>query len=131
MRIDESQAGPPPEPANFTGRVRMQNFAREGGAEGIEYLAVFFDAGARTRPHAHSTDQILYFVRGSGFVAFPGEQERRVAEGEIVAIPAGVVHMHGATDDEPICHLAVRAAGPTDWQPEVPPEWERWAAGSS
>jgi quercetin dioxygenase-like cupin family protein len=123
VQIDEAAAGPPPEPANFIGRVRMQNLAALAGTDSLEYLAVFFDAGARTRPHIHETDQMLFFVRGSGFVSFPGEPEQRIPEGGIVAIAAGVLHMHGATDDSPICHIAIRAPSPTDWHPVVPDEW--------
>ena len=126
QRIDEAQAGPPPEPANFIGRARMQNLAAQGGAGGLELLAVFFDAGARTRPHIHPTDQVLFFVRGSGFVVFPGEEEQRVEEGGIVVVPAGLLHMHGATEAEGICHVALRAPGPTDWDPPVPDEWRRF-----
>ena len=130
QRIDESKAGPPPEPAYFTGRVRMQNLAKEGGAGKLELLAVHFDAGAHTRPHTHPSEQVLYFVRGSGFVWFPGEERQRVPEGGIVVVPGGVVHMHGATDDEAICHVALRAAdGPTDWKPPgVPDEWREYSA---
>jgi len=125
QRIDDSQAGPAPEPQNFTGRVRMQNLAKQGGASKLELLAVHFDAGAHTRPHTHPSEQVLYFVSGSGFVWFPGEERQRVTEGSIVVVPAGIVHMHGATEDEPICHVALRAAdGPTDWAPEnVPDGW--------
>src|SRR5207245_10130617 len=68
LRIDETKAGPPPEPAYFTGRVRMQNLAAAGGAGKLELLAVHFDAGAHTRPHTHPSEQILTFVRSSGFV---------------------------------------------------------------
>src|SRR5207237_5466223 len=110
QRIDESQAGPPPEPGNFTGRVLMQNLAREGGAGKLELLAVHFDAGAHTRPHAHPSEQVLTFVRGGGFVWLAGEERQLVPEGGIVVVPGGVVHMHGATEDGPICHLALRAA---------------------
>ena len=124
--IDEAQAGPAPEPQNFTGRVRMQNLAAAGGTSELELLAVFFDAGAHTRPHAHPTDQVLFFVRGSGFVAFPGEEEQRVAESGIVVVPAGLVHMHGATDAAPVCHIALRAPGPTDWDPPLPDEWRQY-----
>jgi quercetin dioxygenase-like cupin family protein len=125
QRIDESQAAPAPEPQNFTGRVRMQNLAKEGGASKLELLAVHFDAGAHTRPHTHPSEQVLFFVQGSGFVQFPGQERQHVAEGGIVVVPGGVVHMHGATEDEPICHIAVRAAdGPTDWAPEdTPDDW--------
>jgi quercetin dioxygenase-like cupin family protein len=127
QRIDEEKAGPPPEPANFIGRVRMQNVTATGGSDELEYLAVFFDQGSRTRPHTHPTDQVLLFVRGSGFVAFPGEAEQPIEEGGIVVVPAGLVHMHGATSAEPVCHLAVRAPGPTDWAPPVPDEWRSFA----
>ncbi len=125
QRIDESQAGPAPEPQNFTGRVRMQNLAKAGGAEKLELLAVHFDAGAHTRPHTHPSEQVLYFVRGSGFVQLAGEERQLVAEGGIVVVPGGLVHMHGATGDEPICHIALRAAdGVTDWAPaDVPDDW--------
>jgi 4-carboxymuconolactone decarboxylase len=128
QRIDESRAGQPPEPANFTGRVRMQNLAKEGGAGKLELLAVFFDAGAHTRPHTHPSEQVLHFVRGNGFVWFPGEDRQRVTEGSIVVIPSGLVHMHGATADGAICHLALRAAdGPTDWAPAgVPEDWQQY-----
>ena len=125
QRVDESKAGPPPEPGNFTARVRMQNLAKEGGADKIEMLAVFFDAGAHTRPHTHPSEQVLHVVRGSAFVQLAGEERQRIAEGSIVVIPGGVVHMNGATDEEPVCHIALRAAdGPTNWAPEdVPEEW--------
>jgi quercetin dioxygenase-like cupin family protein len=125
QRIDDSQAGPAPEPQNFTRRVRMQNLAKEGSAGKLEMLAVHFDAGAHTRPHTHPSEQVLFFVQGNGFVWLAGGERQRVAEGSIVVVPAGVVHMHGATEDEPICHVALRAAdGPTNWAPEhVPDDW--------
>jgi len=125
QRVDESKAGPPPESGNFTGRVRMQNIAKEGGAGKLEMLAVFFDAGAHTRPHTHPSEQVLHVVKGNGFLWLAGEERRRIPEGSIVVVPGGVVHMHGATEEEPICHIALRAAdGPTDWAPaDVPEEW--------
>ena len=43
-----------------------------------------------------------------------------------MVVPAGVLHMHGAMEDEPVCHLAVRAPGPTDWSPPVPDEWQQY-----
>lgn len=130
QHVDETRAGAPPEPANFTGRVRMQNLAREGGADKLELLAVFFDAGAHTRPHTHPSEQVLQFVRGSGFVWLADEERQRIPEGSIVVIPGGVVHMHGATEDEAICHIALRAAdGPTDWAPAaVPDDWRHLLA---
>lgn len=131
QRIDRSQAFSAPEPQNFIGDVHMQKLSERGGASKLELLAVFFDAGAHTRPHTHPSEQMLLFVQGSGFVWFPGEDRQRVDEGGIVVVPAGVVHMHGATEDEAICHVALRAAdGPTCWHPaEVPESWKQYLAG--
>ena len=126
LHLDDNLAVPPPNPGDFTGRVRMQNFAAAGGTAELDYLAVYFDAGAHTRPHTHATDQVLCFVQGTGFVWIAGEERRLVEKGGVVVVPAGVVHMHGATNDEPICHLAVRAPGPTDWNPPVPDAWRQF-----
>ena len=127
-RVDESQAGPPPEPQNFTGRVRMQTLHKAAGMTKLELLAVHFDAGAHTRPHTHPSEQVLHVVRGNGFVWIAGEERQRIPEGSIVVVPGGVVHMHGATEEEPICHIAFRAAdGPTDWAPaDVPEDWQQY-----
>jgi quercetin dioxygenase-like cupin family protein len=106
----------------------MQRLSDEAGSQDFEIYAVFFDAGSRTRPHTHPGEQYLYFLRGNGFVHVEGEEEQRVEEGGIVVVPAGVVHMHGALDAGPLCHIATRPAnGPTDWVPPVPDEWQQYA----
>ena len=127
LRLDETLAVEPPNPGDFIGRVRMQNLATAGGTDQLDYLAVYFDAGAHTRPHTHATDQVLCFVRGTGFIWIAGEERRLVETHSVVVVSAGVVHMHGAMDENPICHLAVRAPGPSDWSPPVPDEWRQYA----
>lgn len=72
---------------------------------------VHFAAGARTRPHRHSGDQVLYITSGIGRVG-AGAQEHTVAAGDCVVIPAGEVHWHGAGDTgSPVSHLQVQPAG--------------------
>jgi quercetin dioxygenase-like cupin family protein len=129
FEVDPSRSAPPPEPANFTGAVRIQNMHGPAGAANVEALIVHFPAGARTRPHTHPGEQVLHFVRGSGFLHLAGDEEQRVPEGGIVIVPAGVVHMHGASEEGPVVHVAMRAAdGPTDWRPGgVPDDWQRYA----
>ena len=118
---------------NFTGGVvRIQDLAEEarlaGIAElaGIDVYAVTFDPGARTRPHVHPNEQLLYFVDGTGFVAFPGEGEQIVEEGEAVIVPPCELHMHGATETAAVCHLAVRMVAATNWSPHVPSKWKKY-----
>jgi quercetin dioxygenase-like cupin family protein len=124
-RVDETLARPAARPEYFEGRVRMQELYQPT-VDGVEseMLAVFFDAGARTTPHTHEGTQILHVV--SGRCVFVDDHERRIAgPGEIVVVPPGVWHWHGAAQDGPACHVSVKLPGRTDW---TAPR-KQWAAG--
>jgi quercetin dioxygenase-like cupin family protein len=113
--IDESQARrEEADPANFDGEVRIQRLVGAGDSGEVELLAVYFSAGARTRPHVHARDQVLQIVSGQGIVAT--ESERHVVvPGDVITIRAGDWHWHGATRDTPMCHISIKQPGPTDW----------------
>jgi hypothetical protein len=70
---------------------------------------------------AHLEGAILQEAHPEG-----AEEEQRVPEGGVVVVPTRLVHMYGATDEEPICHLAIRCPGRTDWHPPVPDEWRQF-----
>jgi (4S)-4-hydroxy-5-phosphonooxypentane-2,3-dione isomerase len=129
LQTDGGDEFKPDHPENFVGDVRMIDLAGQAGLTGVEVVAVHFAADARTRPHVHPTEQLLYFVRGDGFVAFPGEEEQVVDEGGIVIVPACELHMHGATTARPTCHVAARLPSKTNWEPHVPAEWRRFVEG--
>lgn len=100
----------------------MHHLRRPAEAGAAELIAVFFDAGARTIPHIHAEDQVLYFVEGEGTVTT--EHERGVVRaGEIAVIPGGSWHWHGATKTTATCHISIKAVGPTNW--DVPKK--NWA----
>jgi quercetin dioxygenase-like cupin family protein len=71
---------------------------------------VNFGKGIRNKFHTHSTDQVLIVTSGRGVVA-TDQEERTVAVGDVVHIPAGEKHWHGATKDSEFSHLALTAAG--------------------
>ncbi len=121
---DRTKAGAPDRPEYFSGTVHLQNLRRPAEAGAAELIAVFFDRGARTIPHVHAADQVLYFVDGEGLVAT--EHERRVLRaGEIAVIPGGTWHWHGATKTSAMCHISIKGTGPTDWT--VPKkDWDRY-----
>jgi quercetin dioxygenase-like cupin family protein len=99
---------------DFDGVVHMQPLKRPSDDTELEVLAVFFDAGARTRPHTHPTDQELHVIEGHGVVAT--ETERLlVGPGDIVIVPAGVWHWHGATPESAMCHISSKPRGATEW----------------
>ncbi len=127
FRIQPGQAHPTETPEYFSGPVRMQDLQRTTEPGGIDLVAVFFEPGARTRPHVHATDQALHVVEGEGIVAT--EQERRlVRPGDIVIIRAGQWHWHGATPNAAMCHISARPAGPTDWTAPLR-DWETYMQG--
>jgi quercetin dioxygenase-like cupin family protein len=70
-------------------------------------VVVQFAAGARTKMHTHTSDQLLYVVSGIGKVA-TRDEEQVIATGDVALIPAGEAHWHGAGDTgSPMVHLMV------------------------
>lgn len=92
----------------------MQRLVPEGPWAELEVLAVFFERGARTIPHSHATDQLLWVVEGTCLVADEGGR-REVASGECVLLPANRWHWHGAVPGSDACHVSIRKPGPTNW----------------
>jgi quercetin dioxygenase-like cupin family protein len=127
VRLQSDQARAPKNPEYFSGTVRQQHLNSTTEPGGIDLVAVFFEPGARTRPHIHATDQALHVVEGEGVVAT--EQERRlIRTGDIVIIRAGQWHWHGATSTSAMCHLSARPVGPTDWSVPLQ-DWETYMQG--
>lgn len=120
---------PHPRPEWFSGPVHIQTLNDAAEAPGLEIFAVFFDAGARTMPHTHSTEQLLYFLEGEGVVATEGER-RLYRLGGMAVVPAGEWHWHGAAPDSAMCHLSIRPGGPSAWPPDVPMlDWYTYMTG--
>jgi quercetin dioxygenase-like cupin family protein len=71
---------------------------------------VNFGRGARNKFHSHTSDQVLVITDGIGIVATDDEQ-REVAVGDIVHIPAGEKHWHGARPDTYMSHITITAVG--------------------
>lgn len=102
----------------FSGAVRIQALNGDPAPDGVELLAVFFAPGGRTRPHVHPVEQTLQVVSGDGVVAVEGRRWR-IGSGDVVVIPSGLWHWHGATPDTAMCHVSIKQPGQTDWnQPE-------------
>jgi quercetin dioxygenase-like cupin family protein len=94
--------------------VHLEYLRRPKEVDSAELIAVFFDRGARTIPHVHAADQVLVFVEGEGLVVT--DQARRLLRaGEIAVVPGGTWHWHGATKTTAVCHISIKAVGPTDW----------------
>jgi quercetin dioxygenase-like cupin family protein len=128
-RIDPELAKLTNETDWFPGGPVYQQPLIEPVKEGeLSALSVTFSAGARTRPHVHPVDQLLYVVDGVGILATEDEK-RHIRDGDWVRIPAGVWHWHGATPDQAMVHVSIKPFGPTDWTAEWR-DWETYAEGA-
>jgi quercetin dioxygenase-like cupin family protein len=71
---------------------------------------VNFGKGVRNKLHAHDSEQVLIVTAGRGIVATETEQ-RVVTVGDVILIPAGEKHWHGATEDSEFSHMYVTRSG--------------------
>lgn len=76
----------------------------------FEVNVVNFGKGVRNKFHTHDFEQILVVTSGKGVIATEAE-EKLVVVGDIVIIPAGEKHWHGATRDSEFSHLYVTRLG--------------------
>ncbi len=76
---------------------------------------VTFEPGCRNNWHIHHADkgggQILVCVAGRGYYQEEGNDAQELCPGDVVNIPAGVKHWHGAAKDSWFSHLAVEVPG--------------------
>jgi Uncharacterized conserved protein, contains double-stranded beta-helix domain len=99
----------------FVGEVRVQPIV--SAAEGIEIALVRFSPGARTYLHTHHVPQVLHCTEGRGILA-TRDQQNLVEAGDVVYVPAGEEHWHGAAGDTYLLHRAI-SLGETKWLEEV------------
>ncbi|GAB4064081.1 cupin domain-containing protein [Ancylobacter sonchi] len=68
---------------------------------------VNFTPGARTAWHTHPAGQMLIITSGRGWVQEEGRERIVVRAGDVVWIPVGVKHWHGATASDAMAHIAL------------------------
>ncbi|WP_443685422.1 cupin domain-containing protein [Phascolarctobacterium succinatutens] len=76
---------------------------------------VTFEPGCRNNWHIHHADkgggQILLVTGGRGYYQEWGKPARELHAGDVVNIPAGVKHWHGAAPTNWFAHLAIEVPG--------------------
>ena len=76
---------------------------------------VTFEPGCRNNWHIHHAakggGQILLVTAGRGYYQEWGREAQELHPGDVVNIPAGVKHWHGAAPDSWFAHLAVEVPG--------------------
>ena len=90
----------------FTSPVTMQTIIGPDQSNRFVIRQVNFDRGIRNKLHSHSIEQVLIVTEGKGIVATEKE-EIDVVPGDIIFIPSGEKHWHGAAEDSTFSHLYV------------------------
>lgn len=92
-----------------------QSYLAPISKEQIGVFNVTFEPRCRNNWHIHQArqggGQILVCVAGSGWYQAWGEKPVRMQPGDVVNIPAGVKHWHGAAADSWFSHLAIEVPG--------------------
>ena len=99
-------------------QVWRQSILDADDSDNFNFAIVAFDAGSRNKFHKHSGDQILIVTEGTGKVA-TDDEELEVSEGDVVVIPAGENHWHGAPDSTSMAHITVTVKGSETEQTEA------------
>jgi 4-carboxymuconolactone decarboxylase len=109
IRITRSGSQPSrPGPAdNFTGSVRVDSSFQANAPARMSGARVAFEPGARTAWHTHPLGQILIVTTGTGRVQRWGDPIDEIRQGDVVWIPPGQKHWHGAAPNSSMAHIAI------------------------
>lgn len=91
----------------FTGHVTINTTFQQDPPAQTGGGTVTFEPGARTHWHTHPLGQTLLVVSGMGWVQHDGGTKETIFPGDIVWIPAGEKHWHGATVTTSMTHIAI------------------------
>jgi quercetin dioxygenase-like cupin family protein len=109
----------------FTGAVRIDPLFQAPDPARARGAIVTFEPGARTAWHTHPLGQTLIVTAGCGRVQAWGRQIEEIRPGDVVWIPPGEKHWHGATATTAMTHIAIQEQldGKTaDWMEKVSDE---------
>lgn len=123
MEVKEMSVFSTGKPNNaFAQYFQGQSYLNMLSLEQVKIGNVTFEPGCRNNWHIHHADkgggQILLVTAGMGYYQEWGKEARVLHPGDIVNIPSGVKHWHGAALNSWFQHLAIEVPGEnckTEW----------------
>ncbi|GAB4058562.1 (R)-mandelonitrile lyase [Uliginosibacterium sediminicola] len=109
----------------FSGTVNIEMLFIAPDPATVSGGLVSFEPGARTNWHSHPLGQTLLVTAGSGLIQHWGGPVQEIRPGDVVSIPAGVKHWHGAAADSAMSHIAIQESldgNSADWMEKVSDE---------
>ena len=112
-------------PEYFTGIVRVDPLFNPPTPARAFGASVTFEPGARTAWHTHPLGQTLMVMAGCGRAQRWGGPIEEIRPGDVVWIPHGEKHWHGATPTTAMTHIAIQEqldGKAVDWMEQVSDE---------
>ncbi len=114
----------------FTGTVRVDPLfqAPPSDPARVAGASVTFEPGARTAWHTHPLGQTLIVTAGAGRAQRWGGPIEQIRPGDVIWIPPGEKHWHGAAATTAMTHLAIQEqfnGKAVDWMEKVSDEQYR------
>lgn len=109
----------------FTGTVRIDPLFQANAPARAAGAQVTFEPSARTAWHTHPLGQVLIVTSGAGRVQRWGGPVEEIRPGDVVWIPPGEKHWHGAAFATAMTHIALQEAldgKAVDWMEKVTDE---------
>ncbi|HEY5213013.1 MAG TPA: cupin domain-containing protein [Acidobacteriaceae bacterium] len=107
IKRNGSQSSVPGPAEYFTGTVRIDQPFQDTDPARVSGAIVTFEPGARTAWHTHPLGQTLIVTFGTGWTQREGGSVEEIRPGDVIWIPAGEKHWHGATPTTAMSHIAI------------------------
>ena len=117
--------GDPAPSGYFTGNASVKTLLPPDEVFNTVIANVVFEPGARNNWHTHPGGQILIGIDGIGYYQEKGKIAHKLVKGDVVRIPPGILHWHGAAKDSPFTHIAINPGtdkGTVNWMERVTDE---------
>src|SRR5262249_19832024 len=118
----------------FTGTLRIDPLFQAHAPARAVGASVTFEPGARTAWHTHPLGQTLIVTAGCGRVQRWGGPIEEIRPGDVIWVPPGEKHWHGAAPTTAMTHIALQEQldGKTvDWLEQVSDEQYQAFSGSN
>jgi quercetin dioxygenase-like cupin family protein len=106
----------------FTGTVRVDPLFNPPEPARVSGALVTFEPGARTAWHTHPLGRTLIVMTGLGRVQREGAPVEEIRPGDVVWLPPGEKHWHGASATAAMSHIAIQEkldGKVVDWMEQV------------
>ena len=98
---------------HFTGQSYMKTLSDDNATLAIWNIT--YEPACRSEWHVHTSDkgggQVIICVDGNGWYQEEGKTAKALKEGDVIEIPPGVNHWHGATADSWFSHVTFEIPG--------------------